>query len=262
MQTYAKKPKTMQESADLVSKLLRELADMAKVGNNLLDLEAYAESFLKEHKATSVNKGYKPEWAQKPYPNVLCLSVNDQITHGIPRDYKLKDGDLLKIDVGIKYKGYCADSALTVGIGNISSRDERLIRYAKRAIYVGIDKIKAGVKISEVGIAIELYLRQNGFMVNKALLGHTIGKEMHLSPKIPMFDTESRLKKGAVVPVFKVGQVVCIEPHVSYKDWIGKLDNDGWTIKTRDGKNSVMFEHMVEIMKDGYKILTSHFILE
>jgi methionyl aminopeptidase len=252
----------MKESADLVSKLLRELADMAKVGNNLLDLESYAEHFLKKHNATSVNKGYKPHWAKDPFPNILCLSVNNEITHGIPRDYKLNDGDLLKIDVGIKYKGHCADSALTVPVGEISSRDERLIRYAKRAIYIGIDKMKAGAKISEVGIAIQLYLRQNGFVPNQVLCGHAIGKEMHESPQIPMFDTTTRLKKGKKIPVFKAGQVYCIEPHVSYRDWAGALSNDGWTIVTRDGRNSVMFEHMVLVLEDGYKILTNHFILD
>lgn len=252
----------MKESADLITKLLLELSGMAKVGVNLLDLEAHAEKFLKEHKAESINKGYKPDWAEKPFPSILCLSIDDEITHGIPKDRILKDGELLKIDVGIRYKGYCADSALTIPIGNLDSRDERLLRYTKRAVYVGIDKIKAGVEISEIGIAIERYLSQMGFVVNKALVGHGISKKMHEEPKIPMFDTTSRLTKGKKIPRLKVGQVICIEPHVSYKDPVGYVGDDGWTIKTRDGRKSAMYEHMVEVLKDGYKILTNHFIIE
>lgn len=244
---------------EIISKLLIDLkSTWSKPGKNLLDLESYAATLLTLLGAKSANQNYQPAWAKTPYPSILCLSVNDTISHGIPYDYKLQDGDLLTIDVGISVDNSFADAALTIGIGTISNRDERLLRYAKKTLEVGISCVKPGVKVTEPGRAIEKYAKQNGYVVNKRLNGHGIGSAMHMEPIIPMFDFEYKYQSHEDIPVFEIGKRYCLEPHLSYTDWSGILMGDGWTVKTRDGKKSAMYEAMVECTEDGCRVLTTH----
>jgi methionyl aminopeptidase len=256
---------------ELISKLLIGVSELAEPGINLLQLESYANDFLALVGAKSANRGYKPAWAKTPFPSILCLSVNDTISHGIPYDYTLKDGDLLTIDCGLSVDNSYADAALTVGIGTISSRDERLLRYAKKALEVGISCVKPGVEITAPGRAIEKFVKKNGFVINKHLNGHGIGKAMHEEPIIPMYDigleeiktivngkAKYEYKEYENVPVFELGKKYCLEPHLSYNDQSGILQDDGWTIKTRDGQKSAMFESMVEVTENGCRVLTTH----
>ncbi len=256
----------------LLSKLLIDLrSTWAKPGKNLLDLESYAATLLTILGAKSANRGYHPSWSKTPYPAILCLSVNDTISHGIPHSYTLKDGDLLTIDCGLSVDNSFADAALTIGIGTISNRDERLLRFAKKALEVGISCVKPGVKVTEPGRAIEKFARQNGFVVNKRLGGHGIGMQMHEEPVIPMHDIGVQEIKTIVngkpkytykdwenLPVFEIGKRYCLEPHLSYKDQYGIMKGDGWTIMTKDGKKSAMFEHEIEVTADGCRVLTTH----
>ncbi len=258
----------MNTAVDTLNALLLDLTDKAQVGTNLMELEQQAQTFLQIMGATSCNKGYAPK-GHPPFPSILCLSVNDEIAHAPARFYQLQDGDLLTIDCGIKVDNQCADVAVTIPIGTLSNRDERLLRYAKLALKLGISKIHPGVKVTEVGKAIERYVKARGYVVVKGLAGHGIGKQMHEEPTIPMYDigleeivTVNEKGKKAYeykeytnIPTFKEGQIVCIEPHLTYKDEFGIVGSDGWTISTRDGKKAAMFESMVEVTALGAKIL-------
>lgn len=258
--------------ADCVSEVLRSVVEKAAVGVNLLDLEKRAETTMQLLGAVSADKGYKPEWAPVPFPSSLCLGVNDIISHPIPRDYQLKDGDLLHIDCGVIIDGWCGDAGLTIPIGTVSNQDERLLRYAKRALYEGIRQVKPGIKVTEIGRAIERYAGRMGYVVNKVFYGHGIGKTMHEGLQIPHFDVPPQEKKIEVkpgkyryeyhepenIPTLVEGDVICIEPMLTYKDPIGMRDNDGWTVRTRDGRKSCFFEHMVRVTNLGHEVLTTH----
>lgn len=247
--------------AKIVSTILKQLSEMAEVGTRLTDLNVYCEELIATHGATAYNKGYLPVWASKPFPAALCTSLNDVIAHGIPTDYKLKEGDILNLDLGIKKDGYCGDASMTIGIGEIENKHERLMRYAKRALYVGIAEVTAGAQVTAIGDAIERYARQMGYVVNKAFSGHGIGEEMHQDPTIFHFDVGTQTKEKMQDIKLIAGQVICIEPMLTWKDTQGYLDRDGWTYRTRDGKTSVMFESMVLVKEGGYEVLTDHFDL-
>ncbi len=254
--------------AETVSEVIRSVVEMAKPGVNLLQLEKRAETTMQILGAESTDKGYHPKWATSPFPSVVCLGVNDVIAHAIPTSYELVSGDLLYIDTGIKIDGSCGDAGLTIPIGEVSNKDERLLRYAKRALYEGIDVIKPGIKVTDIGDAIYWFVRRNHYVVNRVMMGHGIGKEMHEAPQIPHFyipPDGKKIKKGKHeykdkegVPRLQEGQVICLEPMLTYKDPIGKRDGDGWTVRTRDGKKSAFFEHMIRVATGGYEILTNH----
>lgn len=253
---------------EVISELLRTVAKKAAVGVNLLELEQTAETIIQVMGAESVNKGYHPSWSKTPFPSVICLGVNDIIGHAPPKDYILKDGDLLSIDCGIKINGMCGDAGLTIPIGNISSSDKHLLKYAKGALYEGIKQVKPGVKITQIGQAIEHYANQKGFIVNRRFNGHGIGEQMHQEPIIPHYAIpleEIKIGKGKYeykekdnIPTLYEGQIICIEPYLTRKDAFGYLDDDGWTLRTRDRKKSVFFEEMILVTSVGFEILTTH----
>jgi methionyl aminopeptidase len=257
---------------EVLNALLVDLVDKAQVGTNLMELETSAQTFLQIMGATSCNKGYAPN-GRSPFPSILCLSVNEEVAHAPAKLRVLQDGDLLTIDCGLSVDNFCADAAVTIPIGSISNRDARLLRYAKEATYVGIRAIQPGVKVTEVGKAIEGYAKRNGYVVVKPLAGHGIGKTMHEDPTIPMYDigleeivTVNEKGKKAYeykeytnTPTFQEGQIVCIEPHLTYKDEFGIVGSDGWTLSSRDEKRSAMFEHMARVTKFGAEILTKHY---
>lgn len=250
---------------EIVTTVLLEMQKLAVVGANLLELDKRAEEMVLELGGKPYNKGYNPKWAPVPYPATLCIGVNDIIAHGIPTDYNLQDGDLVSFDLGVIKDGLCGDSGFTMGIGEVSNRDQRLLYYAKNTLYAGIEKVKAGVTVWEVAKAMEMYATMRGYVINQNLSGHGIGKEMHQDPKIPAFtyNRENRMidiMLGASMDyVFKEGDTICLEPFLTYKDRSGFISEiDKWTIRTRDGKKSAFFEHMLEVTKDGCNILTQH----
>ena len=258
--------------AEVVSEVIKTVVERAKAGVSLLELEHTAEVAMQLYGAVSADKGYQRAWATRPFPGALCLGVNDVIAHGIPDSYQLKDGDLLSIDSGIVLDGWCADAATTIPIGEVSNKDERLLCYAQRALYKGIEVVRPGVKVTKIGEAIELYARQMGYVVNHVFFGHGIGKTMHEGLQIPHFELPRKeikieirpgkfkyeYKEPEGIPELSEGQVICIEPMLTYKDYTGGRDNDGWTFRTRDGKNSAMFESMVLVTDTGFEILTNH----
>ena len=252
----------MRESAAVVSSIIGLVAGRIKPGVKLTDLELYAFSLIKEFKAESYNLGYKPAWAATPFPSVLSTSVNNCIAHGIPTEYELKEGDLVNLDLGIKFNGVCGDCAMTVPVGQIENKHERLLRFANRACYMGIQQIKAGVSVADIGRAIETYAMQMGYVTNQVFSGHDIGEEMHgTGLVIPNFySLDARYIKHFGLKKLNAGQVVCIEPMLTFKDKRGIMASNGWSLYTGDKKYSAMFEHMILVKEDGYEVLTDHFI--
>jgi methionyl aminopeptidase len=243
---------------EAVSQIVKRVAENADVGVNLLELEDTAESMIKLLGVTSLNKGYHPKWAPRPFPSAICLGVNDVIAHPIPVNYVLKNGDLLHIDCGIKVDNQCGDVGMTIPIGEVNHRDERLLRYAKRALYAGIDKVKAGVSIFDIGDAIGVYADNMGYVTNHRLSGHGIGETMHEGVSIPHYMVPLYIQEKLDEQLLKEGQVICLEPHLTYKDTKGYVDSDGWTVKTLNGHRSAFFEHMIKVMRDGCEVLTTH----
>lgn len=262
----------MDKAARTISYIVKTISEKAQPGVSLLTLEKTAADLIDILGAQSALKNYAPPWANKPYPSVICLNVNDGIGHGIPTNYVLKDGDLLTIDCGIINEGFAGDCGITVAVGSVSERDKRLLRYTKQTFLEGMKQVFPGNKVTEVGRAMEKYAKKNGFVINKRMSSHGIGKTMHEEPTIPNYDIGQEEKvtvdeKGKKhyayteyenIPVFQIGQVVCLEPYLSYKDEYGKLEVDQWTLKTRDGRKSAMLEHEIRVTINGSEILTTH----
>lgn len=251
----------MREAADILSNILKVLAATVAPDINLLYLDRMAKVMIKNAGAESANYGYKREWDKNGYPAYTCIGVNNTIAHGIPHNYKLKDGDIVSIDLGIKKNGFCADAALTVPVGKPSNKDERLIYYAKKTLYEAISMVKAGVDVVEIGKAVEKYAQFRGYVTSRRFNGHGIGSEMHIDPTIPSFDITQVKDYPDVSYILKAGEIICLEPILTYNDREGVVRQDGWTTKTIDFKKSAFFEHMVEVTETGCNILTTHIIL-
>lgn len=241
---------------EIISLILKELAEMAKPGVTTEAIDKRAGELIKKYKAESYNKGYKHPTAKAPWKYFTCINVNTVIAHGIPSEYALQEGDIVSIDLGIKKAGKCADAALTVPVGQISNARQRLLYYAKQVVYNAIDFMKPGAKTEDIARVIEYHALRRGYLVNRRFAGHRIGEEMHMHPNI--YNTQEPNHQWGEL---KVGEIYCIEPMLTNgKDNLGFcVDPDGWTYITGDGKDSAFFEHMVEITENGPKILTDHF---
>jgi methionyl aminopeptidase len=242
---------------EAISIILKEMAAMAKPGVKTIDINNYAEKRIVELGCTSANKGYKPEWAKKPYEWATCINVNSIIAHGKPGDYELRNGDIASFDLGIIKDGECADAALSVGIGEISNARRRLLYYAKQTIYEVLHLFTPGRETTDIARAIEYQVLSRGFMVNRRFAGHRIGKEMHMKPNIYNTLDDQQPHHGKL----EAGQIYCIEPMITNgKDNLGLfIDSDGWVCVTADGKDSAFYEHMILVTENGPKILTDHF---
>ncbi len=248
------KAKHLVKAANIVSDILIELEALTRPGVNLGMLDELAARRIIECGATSFNKNYHPRWSKKPYPATICASVDEEVAHAPPGLRELEEGQIVNYDIGIKYKTACGDAALSVPVGDISNKKERLLRYAKRALYAGIEEIKAGVPVSKIGETIAKSANLNGYNIIKDFGGHGIGIEMHEAPLIPNFYDERNDDK-----ILVEGQVICIEPMITTGNAkIGILGTDGWTAFTLDGQVCAMFEEMVLVKKNSYEILTSH----
>lgn len=237
---------------EIVSRVLKALKESARVGTSTSSLNLLAESLITGYGGTSINKGYTVPHIPTPFPSAVCISVNNVIGHGIPSNYELKDGDLVNFDLGVKKDGKCGDAALSVGVGNLHKNDINLLKVARQALNVGIEAIAPYAPVRVIGFAIEKYVKSQGYVVNKYFCGHAIGEKMHMDPKILSHYDNSVF--GALLP----GMQICIEPYVTKHDRMGKIVGEGWTLETRDGHNSAMFEHQIEITHNSYKILTTH----
>lgn len=208
------------------------------------ELESIAKKFMEENGCISSTKGYEG------YPGYLCISINDEVVHGIPGKRKLKNGDIVKLDISMIYKGYHSDSAATYPVGHISKEKEYLIEHTKKSLYEGIKQVKEGAKLGDIGHAIEQYAHEHHLSVVKELCGHGIGNELHEDPDVLNYG------KAHTGMTLKAGMTIAIEPMLNYGERYVYMLDDDWTICTEDVSPSAHFEHTVLVTKDGYEILT------
>ena len=234
----------MREGGRILAKIMKELEKEVRPGITTKELENKAEELILKYGATPSFKGYQN------YPATLCTSINEEIVHVVPSERILKEGDIISLDLGIFYKGFHTDMALTLPVGEVDPEVRRLIRVTKKALKRGIKKAKPGNTFGDIGNTIQRYIESQGFNVIRDLAGHGIGKELHEEPQILNY---GKRKKGAKI---KEGMVFCIEPMVSTGDWRIKKTKDGFGYKTADNSLSCHFEHTIAITKEGPQILT------
>lgn len=241
----------LKEGGKRLARIVDTLAKETKAGMSTWDLEERARELIAEGGDIPAFLNYRPEGAPTPFPCALCVSVNSEIVHGIPKkETILKNGDVVSIDCGLKHKGLFTDHATTVIVGEGTKVTRELLQVTKESLMAGIEMAKAGNKTGDIGYAVSAVVRPHGFGVVRELAGHGVGKHIHEDPYIPNYG-----KNGAGV-LLQPGMVIAIEPMIT----IGKPDivslSDGYTIKTADGSKSAHFEHTVAITEDGPIILT------
>jgi methionyl aminopeptidase len=241
----------MRQSALLVSKTLSEVAKLLKPGITTLSIDKMIGSFIRDHHGVPSFLHYRG------YPFNSCISVNDVVVHGFPGVNELKEGDIVSIDIGIILNGWHGDHAYTFSIGNAGEEVIRLIKVTKESLYKGIEKAVAGNRIGDIAFAIQDHTeRKHGYGVVRALVGHGLGRNMHEDPQVPNFG-----KRGSG-PKLKDGLVLAIEPMINLGTKDVFTEEDGWTVRTKDGKPSVHFEHDVCVRKGKADILSDYRIIE
>ncbi|MFQ6019335.1 MAG: type I methionyl aminopeptidase [Dehalococcoidia bacterium] len=234
----------MREAGHIVAQMLQLLAERLRPGLVEGELDEIVRREFARRGVTPTFLGYLG------YPATVCVSVNDEIVHGIPGDRVIQDGDIVSIDLGCTHKGFVADTTVTVGVGKISPKAERLIAVTKEALARGIGAARAGVRLGEIGAAIQTYVEGEGFSVVREYVGHGVGREMHEDPQVPNFGSP---EQG---PVLRKGMVLAIEPMVNAGEWRTKRDPDNWTVRTLDGSLSAHFEHTIAITDGEAEVLT------
>ena len=234
----------MWEANQIVAELLRELKERAAPGVTTRELDELAERFIKKRKARCAFKGYRG------YPSCLCTSVNEVIVHGLPSPSELKEGDILSLDCGTYYKGFYGDAAITIPIGKISERAEKLIRTTQECLRKAIEQMVTGNRLSDISCAIQRHAEAEGYSVVRDFVGHGIGRQLHEDPQVPNYGVS-----GSGVRL-KAGMVLAIEPMVNEGRWSVRILEDGWTAVTDDGALSAHFEHSVAITENGPFVLS------
>ena len=231
----------MKKAGLLVSKMHKFIKPYIKEGITTKELDRLCSEFITSNDAIPTCKGYEG------FPCALCTSVNEQVVHGIPGNYKLKNGDIITIDVVIGYKGYQGDAAWTYAVGEIDENKKYLMEHTKKALDVGVSCVKPGNRIGDISAAIQKYAEEHNLGVVRELCGHGIGREMHEDPNFGIPNTGPRLKPG---------MIICIEPMLTYGRRDVMLLEDDWTVVTADNSPAAHYEHTVLITEDGYEILT------
>ncbi len=252
LQKSAQEIELLRASATLVSRTLAVVAPHVKEGVTTLELDSIAEEYIRDNGGVPAFKGYKV--GRVVFPNTLCISVNDEVVHGIPGDYRLKDGDLVSLDCGVVLNEYYGDSAFTFAVGEVSEESRRLCRVTYQALLNGIAASKMGNRIGDVSHAIEQTC--TGYGIVRDLVGHGIGRQLHEAPQVPNFGRRGMGKK------LKRGMTYCIEPMINLGTAEVVTAPDNWTIATADGGNSAHYEHMVAITDGGPEVLTTFSFIE
>ncbi|HLR57699.1 MAG TPA: type I methionyl aminopeptidase [Beutenbergiaceae bacterium] len=241
----------MRPAGAFVARVLTELEKTAKVGVNLLDLDAMVHKMITQEGATSCYIDYHPSFGASPFGKVLCTSVNDAVLHGLPHDYVLQDGDLLSVDFAAKVDGWVADSALSVIVGTPRPADERVITATREALEAAIDAAVVGNKIGDISAAIGAVATDYGYTPNLQFGGHGVGREMHGAPHVP-----NNGRAGRGLPL-RPGLTIAIEPWFMIGTDELYTDADGWTLRSTDGSRGAHSEHTVAITEDGPLVLTA-----
>lgn len=234
----------MRASGQLVGRVLQELRAMVAPGITTLEVDRAAEKMIRDGGALPTFKGYNG------FPFSICASVNEQVVHGFPSQYELKEGDIFSIDVGATLDGFVGDTATTVPVGRVSEDRLRLIRVTEECLQLAIEQCRAGNHLGDIGFAVQSYAEAEGYSIVRDYVGHGIGRQMHEDPQIPNYGKPG---KG---PKIKKGYVFALEPMVNMGSLHTRTLKDGWTVVTVDGQPSAHFEHTVAITEEGPEVLT------
>lgn len=240
----------IKESSLLVGKTLAEVARFIKPGVSTIFLDTIAETFIRDNGGVPSFKGYNG------FPASLCISINDHVVHGIPGNNIIKDGDIVSVDCGVKKNGFHGDYAYTFPVGNVKSETMELINATKESLYEGIKAAIAGNCTGDIGYAIQSYVESRNYSVVRELVGHGIGKSLHEKPNVPNYG-----QKGTGFKL-KSGMVLCIEPMINFGKKYILFENDGWTVRTADGKPSAHFEHQIVVRENQAELLSTYEYIE
>ena len=234
----------LRKAGKIVYETHKYLQPYIKEGIKTKELDKLAEDFIRSHDATPSFKGYEG------FPTALCISINSEVVHGFPSDRALKNGDIVSIDIGACYKGYHGDSGWTYKVGEVDSEKEFLLEHTEKSLFVGLEQVKPGNRIGDIGYAIEQYAKAHNLGVVRELCGHGVGTSVHEDPEVPNYGTKNtghRLKEG---------MVLAVEPMLTAGSPQIFVHDNNWTIDTEDGRPSAHFEHTIVVTADGYEILT------
>jgi methionyl aminopeptidase len=234
----------MEVANRIVAEILEGVKEKVQPGIETRELDELAEELCRKHKVQPAFKGYRG------YPRSICVSVNEEVVHGIPGPRRLKAGDLVSLDFGVKYDGYYGDAAITVGVGEVGEKARALMAATEKSLYAGIAEVKAGKRLSDISHAVQTVVEGAGFGVIREFVGHGIGRSLHEDPQIPNFGPPDR------GPTLQVGMTFAIEPMTSMGSWQVRILPDGWTAVTQDGSYAAHFEHSVALTENGVLILS------
>jgi methionyl aminopeptidase len=243
----------MYASGQIVSEALDRLGEIIAVGMTTEELDAEAQRICHAHGAQCLFKGVPGRGKAGPFPGAICVSINEEVVHGIPSRREIRDGDIVSIDFGVKLAGWCGDAARTFMVGQVDPDVQRLVRVTAQALDLAIEHTRPGGKWSAVARAMQEYVRGQGFSVVEEFVGHGIGQGMHEDPKVPNYvSAELRSRDISLRP----GLVIAVEPMVNFGSRAVRLCEDGWTVATADGKPSAHWEHTLAVDEHGVRILT------
>ncbi|MCG8389836.1 MAG: type I methionyl aminopeptidase [Cytophagales bacterium] len=240
----------IKESAEILGKAHGEIAKMIEPGVKTRQLDERAEEFIRDHGGVPSFKNFNG------FPASLCISLNENVVHGFPSEYELKEGDIMSVDCGVFYKGFHSDSAYTYPVGDVPEEVMQLLKVTKESLYKGIEHAVYGNRVGDLAYAIQSYVEGYGYGIVRELVGHGLGRDLHESPEVPNYGKRG---KG---PLLKDGLVIAIEPMINLGTRNVVQEADGWTIRTADRKPSAHFEHTVAIFKEGTEVLTTHKYIE
>jgi methionyl aminopeptidase len=234
----------LKRSNAIVAEVFNKLKGMIAPGVTTIELDQVAEEYILSKKGRPAFKGYRG------FPATLCVSINEEVVHGIPSQRRLKEGDIISIDVGVNFLGYFGDAAITFPVGEVDPEAKRLLEVTEKALTIGIEKVKIGNRLFDISYAIQSWVESHGFSVVRDFVGHGIGKDLHEEPQIPNFGAPHQ------GPRLEKGMVFALEPMVNEGTYEVRVLSDGWTVVTADGKRSAHFEHTIAINDDGPEILS------
>jgi len=234
----------MAQAGQIVAEVMRSLKEVIIIGATTREIEQFADNRIRSLGGKSAFRGYRG------YPSCICTSINEEVVHGIPSSRKLKEGDIISIDLGVLFEGFFGDAAYTFPVGRIDEEAALLMKVTEEALYCGIDKAVVGNRVNDISHAIQQHAEQHGFSVVKTFVGHGIGRQLHEEPQVPNFGIPGQ------GPRLRQGMTLAIEPMINAGTFEVNVLEDGWTAVTADGKRSAHYEHTVVVMPERARILT------